>query len=77
MDQFTVNELMEREERDRPFCDCGEHTVIAVGGGRLWLECVSLQHPKPFIRRLVSLNFDSSHFRRPLTELYGLRFTAI
>jgi hypothetical protein len=72
-----VNELMEREERERPFCTCGEHTVLAARDGRLWLECASLQHRRAFIRKLVSLDFNSGHLRRPLTELYGLRFTAI
>jgi hypothetical protein len=77
MDSITVNELMEREERDRPFCACGEHTVLVARDARLWLECASLQHRKRFIHRLISLDFVSGHLRRPLTKLFGRRFTAI
>jgi hypothetical protein len=77
MDQALVQELLEREEREEPFCQCGAPTVPVARDGALWLECSSLQQPKSRLRRLATLDFEVEHTRRVITELFGLRFTAI
>lgn len=70
-------ELLEREQRDRPFCDCGAVTVPLAREGALWLESSSLGVRKPVLQKLLSLDFDVAHTRRHITDLFDLRPVAI
>jgi hypothetical protein len=77
VDQALALELLEREEREEPFCSCGAPTVPVARDGALWLECASFRRPKSLVHRLLHLDFSAGHTHRIITELFGLRFTAI
>jgi hypothetical protein len=77
LDQATVFELMEQEERAEPFCACGVHTVLTARDGALWLECASLRERRHPVRRLLALDFTAGHTRRAITELYDQGLVAV
>jgi hypothetical protein len=47
---------------------CYAPTTPVARGGELWLECSAVQADRPFLRRLVRLDFPSLHTRRLLVE---------
>jgi hypothetical protein len=64
MDQNIALELLEREVREVPFCECGAPTVPVARAGGLWLECVSLSQRKSLIKKLLTLDLTTGHVRR-------------
>jgi hypothetical protein len=64
-----VLEMMELAEADVPFCPCGARTIPVARNDALWLECASLAEDKPFLTRLITLEFLFGHTRRLITEM--------
>lgn len=68
-EQTRVLEVLELAQRETPFCGaCGSPTLPVARGGSLWLECASAQEDRPFLRRLLSLEFAAGHTRRVILE---------
>jgi hypothetical protein len=66
-DQTWVLKLLETAQRDTPTCAaCYGPTTPVARGDALWLECSTVQRPRPLIRRL--LDPASVHTRRLLLE---------
>jgi hypothetical protein len=66
-DQAWVLTLLETAQRDRPTCEaCYAPTTPVARDGALWLECSTIQRPRPLIRRL--LNPTGPHTQRLLLE---------
>jgi len=53
-------EALDLAQRATPFCDrCGQPMLpVARGASSLWLECASLQHDRPLVRRLLGVDHD-------------------
>jgi hypothetical protein len=66
MDDSSILERIELEEREAPFCSCGARTVPVARDGVLRLECSSLTPRKPLLTRLLTLQFEVGHTRRPI-----------
>ena len=77
-DEVWALELVERSQRDVPFCEmCGAATVpVASDGGAIWLECSSLSPSKPVLRRLLTLDFAGTHTRQPIIDAVRRPFAA-
>jgi hypothetical protein len=68
-DQTWMLDLLETAQRSTPKCAlCYAPTTPVARGGDLWLECSAAQTERPFLRKLVSLDFPSWHTRRLLLE---------
>ena len=44
-DDTRIVALIERAERDTPFCDCGEPMAAIARNGQIWLYCTAHQNP--------------------------------
>jgi len=53
---------------ERPFCPCGEPTVIVADGDRIWLTCPAAQPTGGVLRRLFTLDAAGPHIRRLLLD---------
>jgi hypothetical protein len=53
---------------ERPFCPCGEPTVVVADGDRIWLTCPAAQASGGILRRLFSLDAAGPHIRRLLLD---------
>ena len=61
--------LIERAERETPFCDCGEPMAPVARDERLWLECVTRPaEPVSGIRHLVARLAAAGHTRRLILD---------
>jgi hypothetical protein len=61
--------LIERAERDQPFCNCGQPTTPAAHDGRLWLECTARQTPsRSGVRRFLATLAAASHTRKLILD---------
>jgi hypothetical protein len=61
--------LIERAERQTPFCDCGEPTAAMAADRRIWLACTA--HPTPSggtFRRLLAAVASTGHTRKLIVE---------
>jgi hypothetical protein len=56
--------MIERAERETPFCDCGEPSVPVDRNGTMWLSCRTHTQPVSRLRRLLTLDFG--HLARPV-----------
>lgn len=69
IDNWRALELIERAEREAPFCACGQPNVPVGRNGGVWLECASLQTlPDGRIRRLLSTLDSRAHTRRLIVD---------
>ncbi|MDQ2959530.1 MAG: hypothetical protein M3R48_00550 [Candidatus Dormibacteraeota bacterium] len=61
--------LIERAERERPCCDCGQPMVSVARDGGMWLECASRQGPaSSSVRRLLAALTTANHSRRLILD---------
>jgi hypothetical protein len=68
-DQSWVLAYLESAQRELPTCEiCYAPTTPVARDGALWLECSGVQPERPFLRRLLTLEFPSLHTRRLLVE---------
>jgi hypothetical protein len=44
-DNTRIVALIERAERQTPYCDCGEPTAAMANDRQIWLSCTA--HPNP------------------------------
>jgi hypothetical protein len=66
-DNDMAVELIERSERDTPWCStCGAPTITVAHGDSIWLECSTLQAARPFLRRLIALDPLFGHTRQAI-----------
>jgi hypothetical protein len=69
LDNTQAVVLIERAERETPFCDCGEPMAPVARSDRLWLECISQPvEPAGGIRRLVAAIAAAGHTRRLILD---------
>ena len=70
IDTWQALEAIERAQRERPFCSCGQPNRPVEREGGAWLECASLQTPaRDRIARLVGLLGPVDHTRRAIVDL--------
>lgn len=68
-DNVRIVTLIERAERETPFCDCGEPMAATARGRQIWLDCTAHQHPTGGrIRRLMAALASAEHTRRLIVE---------
>ena len=68
-DQGWVLAYLETAQRELPTCQvCYAPTTPVARDGAVWLECSAVQRERPFLRRLVNLDFPSLHTRRLLID---------
>ena len=68
-DKAHVLDVLEQAQRKAPFCKaCTSPTTPVARDGAIWLECASLQEDRPFLRKLLSLDFGAGHTRRVILE---------
>jgi hypothetical protein len=61
--------LIERAERETPFCDCGEPMAPVARGEQLWLECISRPaEPGGGVRRFLATLTAAGHTRRLILD---------
>jgi hypothetical protein len=69
MDNSQAVALIERAERETPFCDCGEPTIPVARSRQVWLECASRQTlPDSMLRRFLATLAAASHTRRLILD---------
>jgi hypothetical protein len=69
MDNSQAVALIERAERETPFCDCGEPTIPVARSRQVWLECASRQTlPDNMLRRFLAALATPSHTRRLILD---------
>ncbi|MGA7988922.1 MAG: hypothetical protein WCB51_11060 [Candidatus Dormiibacterota bacterium] len=68
-DNVRIVTLIERAERETPFCDCGEPMAATARDGQIWLDCTAHQHPQGGrIRRLIAALASAEHTRRLIVD---------
>jgi hypothetical protein len=68
-DDTRIVALIERAERDTPFCDCGEPMAAMARNGQIWLYCTTHQNPPGgTTRRFLSAVGSIGHTRRLLVD---------
>lgn len=72
---MTTNEntrivaLIERAERETPFCDCGEPMAAVERDRRIWLDCTTHQNrPGGSLRRLLAALASAGHTRQLIAD---------
>jgi hypothetical protein len=61
--------LIERAERETPFCDCGEPVAAVARNREIWLRCTTLKNSSGgTVRRLFTALASAGHTRRLLIE---------
>jgi hypothetical protein len=68
-DNTRIVALIERAERQTPFCDCGEPTAAMAEDREIWLACTA--HPSPSggtLRRLLATLASTGHTRTLIVE---------
>ena len=68
-DNPRIVELIERAERETPFCDCGEPMAAVAEDRQIWLDCTALQNPEGgAVRRLLASIGTLGHTRKLIVE---------
>ncbi len=68
-DNTRIVVLIERAERETPFCDCGEPTAAIARDRQIWLDCTAHQFPSGGrIRRLIAAVASAGHTRRLIVD---------
>jgi len=61
--------LIERAERETPFCDCGEPAAAVARDRQIWLSCTAHQHPSGgTLRRLLATLASAGHTHTLLVD---------
>jgi hypothetical protein len=61
--------LIERAERETPFCDCGEPMAAIERDRKIWLNCTAHQLPSGgAVRRLLAAVTSAGHTRRLIAD---------
>lgn len=68
-DNVRIVTLIERAERETPFCDCGEPMAATARGDQIWLACTAHQRPQGGrIRRFIAALASAEHTRRLIVD---------
>jgi hypothetical protein len=69
-DNTRIVELIERAERETPFCDCGEPAAAVAQDRQIWLSCTAHQNPAEgsTLRRLLATLASTGHTRKLLVD---------
>ena len=66
--------LIERAERETPFCECGEPMAPVARDHQVWLECATRQAPTQsagHVRRALAVLASAGHTRRLVLDPAG------
>jgi len=68
-DNTRIVALIERAERETPFCDCGEPMAAMARDCQIWLDCTAHQSaPGGTIRRFLAALASAGHTRKLIVE---------
>jgi diaminopimelate epimerase len=68
-DNTRIMELIERAERETPFCDCGATAAAVACNRQIWLSCTRHQCPSEgALRRIIATLASAGHTRRLIAE---------
>jgi hypothetical protein len=68
-DNTRIVVLIERAERETPFCDCGEPMAAVERDHRIWLDCTTHQsRPVGSLRRLIAALASAGHTRQLIAD---------
>jgi hypothetical protein len=45
LNERSIVDRIERAQGDRPYCECGRHTVTSYRDGAVWLDCAVVLEP--------------------------------
>ncbi len=66
-DDTRIVALIERAERETPFCDCGEPVAAVAQDREIWLRCTAHQRaPAGTVRRFLAALASAGHTRKLL-----------
>jgi hypothetical protein len=69
MDNTRALAVIERAERDNPFCDCGQPMAPVAHSCQVWLECTSRpERSGSGLRRVFGALDAMSHTRRLILD---------
>ena len=61
-DNTRIVALIERAERETPFCDCGEPVAAMARDRQIWLSCTAHRHPSGgTLRRVLGMLASAGH----------------
>ncbi|MFZ0180009.1 MAG: hypothetical protein WAL84_09100 [Candidatus Dormiibacterota bacterium] len=68
-DNTRIVALIERAERETPFCDCGEPVAAMARNRQIWLSCTAQQRPSGgTLRRLHAMLASAGHTNTLLVD---------
>lgn len=68
-DNTRIVTLIERAERETPFCDCGEPMAAIARDRQIWLDCTAHQDRSGGrLRRLIAAVASAGHTRRLIVD---------
>jgi hypothetical protein len=68
-DNTRIVELIERAERETPFCDCGEPAAAVARDRQIWLSCTRHQGASEgTLRRVIASLTSAGHTRKLLVD---------
>jgi hypothetical protein len=68
-DDTRIVALIERAERETPFCDCGAPMAAMARNGQIWLYCTAHQNPPGgTLRRFLASVASIGHTRQLLVD---------
>ena len=68
-DNTRIVALIERAERETPFCDCGEPTAAIAENRQIWLNCTARRHRSGGpLRHFIGALASTGHTRKLLVD---------
>jgi hypothetical protein len=68
-DNTRIVALIERAERETPFCDCGEPMAAMARDRQIWLDCTAQQNPSGgTLRRFLDALASAGHTRKLIVD---------
>ena len=68
-DNTRIVALLERAERETPFCDCGKPMAAFAEDSHIWLDCTAQQSPPDgLLRRVLAALGSIGHTRKLIVE---------
>ena len=68
-DNTRIVALIERAERETPFCDCGEPMAAMVRDRQIWLDCTAHQRPSGgALRKFLTALAAAGHTRKLIVD---------
>jgi hypothetical protein len=68
-DNTRIVALIERAERETPFCDCGEPMAATARDRQIWLDCTAHQNLSgSTLRRLFATLASAGHTRKLIVD---------